>query len=192
MNRRHPVTYSLGVSLDGYIYDATGDFDWADPDDELFRFSIDEVRRLSAHLMGRRLYEAMLYWEREEPDPSWTAAERTFAELWTRLPKIVFSRTLTSVEGRNSRLARGTVTEEIARLRSSPGQGGIGIGGADLAQTAIDEDLVDEYRIRFFPMLVGGGARYFADRDARSRLELAETRTFPSGVLHVSYRRVRD
>lgn len=192
MTRRHPVTYSLGVSLDGYIYDASGDFEWADPDDELFRFATDEVRGLKAHLLGRRLYEAMLYWERDEPDSAWTEDERTFADLWGRLPKVVFSRSLASVTGRNTRLAEGTLAEEIERLQRESGEGTIGIGGADLAQTAIDADLLDEYRIRFFPMLVGGGARYFADRGARSKLELVETRTFPSGVLHVTYRRVRD
>src|SRR6185369_9593753 len=87
------VTYSMTTSLDGYIVGPDGKFDWADPDEELFRFATDEVRGLAVHLLGRRLYESMLYWE--TVDPSWRDLERDFAALWTALPKVVFSRTLT-------------------------------------------------------------------------------------------------
>ncbi len=125
------VTYSIGVSLDGYIVGPDGGFDWTVPDGEVFRSFIDELREVSVHLMGRRLYETMLYWE-DDHNPSLDDAEREWAALWNPLPKVVFSRTLSAVEG-NARLATGGLAEEIERLRAEPGDGDIAIGGATLA-----------------------------------------------------------
>lgn len=180
------VTYSLTMSLDGYVMDAEGSFDWSAPDLEVFRFATEEVRQLGVHLMGRRLYETMLYWEDVDRSTQ-TEDENTFADLWNPLPKVVFSTTLTEVR-RNARLASASLAEEIARLRAEPGVGNIGIGGADLATQAADLDLIDEYHVRISPVLVGGGTPFFAHHGRRSDLELLGMRQFGSGTVYLGYR----
>jgi dihydrofolate reductase len=181
------VTYSMGVSLDGYIMGPDGTFDWGAPDEEVFRFSIDEIRGVGVHLMGRRLYETMLYWETAEQDQSLDDAELEWIALWNPLPKVVFSTTLSEVQG-NARLAEGGLAEEIERLRAEPDDGDIAIGGAALAHQAAALDLIDEYRARVFPVLVGGGTPFFAQHGRRVDLELVEARTFKSGVGFFHYR----
>jgi len=181
------VTYSLGMSADGYIVGPDGTFDWAAPDDEVFRFTTDEVRALGVHFLGRHLYEAMLYWEPSEHRPPLDAAELEFADLWTALPKVVFSTTLTEVQG-NARLASEGLAEEIERWRAKPGEGNIGIGGASLAAAAAELGLIDEYRVRIYPVVVGGGIPYFPQGLPRLDLELLENRSFPSGVVFSHYR----
>ncbi len=141
------VTCSMGVSLDGYIVGPDGGFAWSAPDEEVFRFATDEVRQVGVHLLGRRLYETMLYWETADQGPSLNDLEREFAALWVSLPKVVFSKTLSAVEGSN-RLATGTLAEEVDRWRAEPGQGDIAIGGATLAAEAAELGLVAEYGLR--------------------------------------------
>ncbi|HEX6342529.1 dihydrofolate reductase family protein [Umezawaea sp.] len=184
------VTYSLALSLDGFVIGPDGGIDWAVPDEEVFRFATDEVRALGVHLMGRRLYETMLYWEDTDREPAFDAAELEFAELWNALPKVVFSRTLSEVRG-NARLATGSLAEEVERLRAEPGEGPIGIGGPTLASQAEELGLIDEYRARVHPVLIGGGTPYFAPHGRKVDLELVETRTFASGVVHLRHRVVR-
>ena len=184
------VTYSMGASLDGYIVGPDGGFDWPGFDEEVFRSHIDEIRGVGVHLMGRRLYETMLYWETADQDPSLGAAELEWAALWKPLPKVVFSTTLSAVQG-NARLASGGLADEIERLRAEPGEGEIAIGGATLAAEAAALDLIDEYRPRVYPVLVGGGIPFFPQRERRVDLELVETRTFSSGVVYLRYRVVR-
>ena len=184
------VTYAMGMSLDGYIVGPDGGFDWAPPDADVFRFWIDEIRDVGVHLMGRRLYETMLYWETAEQEQSLDAAELEWTALWKPLPKVVFSRTLTAVKG-NARLASGGLADEIERLRAEPAAGEIAIGGATLAAEAAELDLIDEYRAMVFPVLVGGGIPFFARGERRVDLELIETRTFSSKVVYVRYRVVR-
>src|SRR2546423_11932397 len=115
------VTYSMGVSLDGYIAGPDGAFDWTAPDEEVFRFWMDEIRRVDVHVLGRRRYETMLYWETVDQE-SLDDAELEWAALWNPLQKVVFSTTLSAVQ-RNARLASGGVAEEIERLRAEPGEG---------------------------------------------------------------------
>lgn len=184
------VTYSMGVSLDGYIVGPDGGFGWTAPDDEVFRFVTDEIQQVGVHLLGRRLYETMLYWETADEDPALDGSMREWAVIWQRLPKVVFSRTLETVQG-NARLASGGVSEEVARLRAEPGERDIAIGGADLAGQAADADLIDEYRMRVYPVLVGGGTPYFPRNERRADLELVESRTFRSQVLFLRYRVTR-
>ena len=184
------VTYSMGVSLDGYIVGPDGGFAWTAPDKEVFRFWIDEIRGVGVHLLGRRLYETMLYWETAGQDRSLDDAEHEWAALWNPLPKVVFSKTLTTVEG-NARLASGSLAEEIDRLRDEPGETEIAIGGATLAAEAAALDLIDEYRVVIYPVLVGGGISYFPQAERRVDLELVETRTFNSRVVYLRYRVVR-
>lgn len=185
------VTYSMAVSLDGYIVGPDGGFDWATPEEEVFRFATDEVRAAGFHLMGRRLYETMLYWETADQDPSQDAAEQQFTALWKALPKVVFSTTLREVQGSNTRLATGGLAEEIERLRAEPGEGSIALGGATLAAEVASLGLIDEYRLRVYPVLVGGGIPFFPQRGRRDDLELLDARTFASKVVHLRYRVVR-
>jgi dihydrofolate reductase len=184
------VTYSMGVSLDGYIVGPDGEITGPPPDEETWRLVMDEIRGVSVHLMGRRLYETMLYWETADPDASFDDAEREWAAVWNPLPKVVFSTTLTAVQG-NARLASGGLAEEIERLRAEPGEGDIAIGGATLAAEAAALDLIDEYRIRVYPMLVGGGISYFPQAGRAANLELVETRGFSAGMVYSRYRVVR-
>ncbi len=185
------VTYSMGVSLDGYIVGPDGHFDWTVPDEEVFRFWIDEIRGVGVHLLGRRLYETMLYWETADQDPSLGDAELEWAALWKPLPKVVFSTTLSAVQG-HARLASGGPAEEIERLRAEPGEGDIAIGGATLAAEVAASGLIDEYRAMVHPVLVGGGIPFFPRRERRVDLELVETRTFSSRVVYLRYRVARQ
>ncbi|MET8636688.1 dihydrofolate reductase family protein [Streptomyces sp. NPDC004074] len=184
------VTYSMNVSLDGYIVGPDGDFNWTEPDEEVFRSWIDEIREVGIHLLGRRLYETMLYWETADQDPALDDSRLEWAAIWKRLPKVVFSTTLSAVQG-NARLASGGLAKEIKRLRNEPGQGDIAIGGATLAAEAAESGLIDEYRARVYPVLVGGGIPFFPRRERRVDLELVETRTFKTGVVYVRYRVAR-
>ncbi len=184
------VTYSMGVSLDGYIAGPDGDFDWTPPDEEVFRSHIDEIREVGVYLLGRRLYETMLYWETADQDPSLGDSRLEWAALWKPLPKVVFSTTLSAVQG-HARLASGGLAEEIERLRSEPGEGDIAIGGATLAAEAAALGLIDEYRAMVHPVLVGGGIPFFPQRERRVDLELVETRTFSSTVVYLRYRVAR-
>ena len=184
------VTYSMNISLDGYIVGPDGGFDWATPDEDVFRFAIDEIQDVGVHLMGRRLYETMLYWEDPEQSASFDEAELEWAALWNPLPKVVFSSTLSEVQG-NARLASGGLAEEIERLRAEPGEGDIAIGGATIAAEAAALGLIDEYRARVHPVLVGGGIPFFPQREAQVDLELVETRIFKSKVVYLRYRVAR-
>ena len=184
------VTYSMGASLDGYIVGPDGRFDWTAPDDEVFRFAIDQIQEVGVHLMGRRLYETMLYWETADQDPSPDEPMREWTAIWKALPKVVFSTTLSSVQG-NARLVSGGLAEEIQRLRAEPAEGDIAIGGATLAAEAAGLGLIDEYRPKVYPVLVGGGIPFFPLHERRVDLELVETRTFKSGVVYIRYRVVR-
>jgi dihydrofolate reductase len=181
------VIYSIGVSLDGFIAGPGGEIDWAAPDEELHRFHNEQTRELGAHLCGRRLYEEMVFWETADRNPSAAEHEVEFARIWQALPKIVFSTTLTEVEG-NARLATEGVREEVAKLRQQPG-GDLAVGGAGLAAGFTRLGLIDEYRLFVSPVVLGGGTPYFPLLEERIALDLVETRTFGSRVVYLRYRR---
>jgi dihydrofolate reductase len=181
------VIYSIGVSLDGYIADPHGEIDWTAPDEELHRFHNEQTAELGAHFCGRRLYETMVYWETADQNPSASDYELEFARIWQALPKIVFSTTLTAVEGK-TRLATAGVAEEVAKLKQEPGKD-LGVGGAGLAAGFTKLGLIDEYRLFVSPVALGGGTPYFPPLDERIALELVETRTFGSKVVYLRYRR---
>lgn len=182
------VIYSMSVSLDGFIAGPGGELDWSGPDDELHRFHNDRVRGQSAQLLGRRLYETMLYWDEDaERDPAATETMLDFARIWQPLPKIVFSRTLAEVQGAHTRLAQGTPAEELERLKAEPGEGGIGVGGAGLAAELIAAGLVDDFQIFVVPIVLGAGTRYFPQLEHRIPLELVERRDFAGGVQYLRY-----
>lgn len=183
------LIYSMGVSVDGFIADREGGFRWSAPDEELFRFHLARVRELGCHLCGRRLYETMLVWE---TDPSLRATEldAAFADVWCALAKVVFSRTLGSVQG-DARLAKGSVAEEIAAALAATDRD-VEIGGAGLAATAFELGLVDELRIFRYPIVVGGGTPFLPPVSEQVPLELIETRTFGSRVIYERYRRSHE
>jgi dihydrofolate reductase len=182
------LIYSMGVSVDGFIADREGAFGWSAPSEELFRFHTAEVGKLGGCLLGRRLYETMLVWE---TDPSLREDElgAAFADVWCALPKVVFSRTLDSVQG-NARLAEGSVAEEAAAALEAT-EKDVEIGGAGLAAQAIELGLVDELRMFRYPVVVGGGTPYLPPVTEDIRLDLIESRTFNSRVIYERYRRVR-
>ncbi|KFG03212.1 MULTISPECIES: dihydrofolate reductase family protein [Streptomyces] len=184
------VTYSMNVSLDGYIVGPDGSFDWSAPDPEVFRFWIEQIRGVDVHLLGRRLYETMLYWETAEQEGELDDPEREWVSLWNPLPKVVFSTTLSKVRG-TARLASGSPAEEIERLRAEPGEGEIAIGGATLAAQAAEAGLIDEYQVMLYPVLVGGGIPFFSRDERRVNLDLVETRTFGSRFVFLRYRVTR-
>jgi dihydrofolate reductase len=184
------VIYSMAVSLDGYIAGPDGQFDWSAPDEEVSRFATEETRQVGVMLLGRKLYETMLYWETADQHPSLDDSDLEFIAIWKPLPKVVFSTTLAAVQG-NARLAADGLAEEIERLRAEPGEGDIAIGGATLAAEAAALGLIDEYRARIYPVLVGGGIPFFPQHERRVDLELVETRTFNSRVVDLRYRVTR-
>ena len=180
------LIYSMTVSLDGYIAAPDGALDWSAPDDELFRVHTDRVKETGVQLCGRRLYETMLYWETAEESPL-APDQAEFAQLWKALPKVVFSTTLESVVG-NARLATEGVAEEVSRLKEQPG-GDIGVGGAGLAAACMALDLIDEWQLFVCPVALGGGTPFLPARSERTKLELIDTQTFGSRVVHLRYRR---
>ena len=181
------LIYSMGVSVDGFTADRAGDFQWSVPTDEQFTVHLEEVRSLGVHLCGRKLYETMLVWE---TDPSMRDDElqSAFADAWTALPKVVFSRTLTHVQG-NARLATGSVADEVAAALASTDKN-VAIGGPGLAAEAVQLGLVDEFWIFRNPVIVGGGTPYLPAVTADVRLDLLETRTFANRVVHERYARI--
>jgi len=180
------LIYSMSVSLDGHIAGPDGAIDWAAPDEELMRFHIEQTRELTGHLTGRGLYTDMLPWETAEQTRT-GPLELEFARVWTAVQKVVFSTTLTTVAG-NARLARVDVADEVAELKNRPGAGLVSVGGAGLAASLAEKDLIDEYRLFVNPVVLGGGTPFFPPLPRRLELELIETRTF-SQVVYLRYRR---
>jgi dihydrofolate reductase len=182
------LIYSMVTSLDGFIAGPDGGFDWSAPDEELHRFHNDQARQVSLQLYGRRLYETMLFWETAHERPGVDPVELEFQEIWKATPKVVFSRTLTAVEGSQTRLASGDdAGDEIARLKAQAGDGQVAIGGAGLAATALQRGLVDELHLILAPVVVGGGTPFFPPLERLIRFELAATRTFGGGVQYLRY-----
>jgi dihydrofolate reductase len=183
------LMFSMSVTVDGFISDREGEFGWSAPSDELFGFHLADVGELGGYLCGRRLYENMLAWE---TDPSLRADEAgaAFADVWCAIPKVVFSRTLNSVQG-NARLAERSVAEEVAAALAATGKD-VSIGGAGLAAQAFELGLIDELRMFRYPIVIGGGTPFLPPVTEDVALELVETSTFGSRVIYERYRRARD
>jgi dihydrofolate reductase len=184
------VIFSMGVSLDGYIAAPDGS-DWGTPDAELHRFHNQQTSELSLHLLGRRLYEVMAYWETAEersptPVSELDVAQLEFARIWKQLPKLVFSKSLEAVEG-NTRLSRDDPAPTVRALKQEDG-GAIAVGGAELAAALTAHRLIDEYHLFVYPVALGGGRPFFGGH-TRVDLELLETRTFGNRVVYLRYRR---
>ncbi len=180
------LIYSAIASLDEYVEDEQGKFDWAAPGDELHAFVNDLERPVSTYLYGRRMYETMVFWETVATGADQSAVIRDFAQLWRRAQKIVYSRTLQAVSSARTRIEREFDPDAIRQVKEGSAQD-ITIGGAELAGQAMAHGLVDECHLFLGPILVGGGKRAFPD-GIRTRLELLDERRFRSGVVYLRYR----
>jgi dihydrofolate reductase len=179
------LIYSVIASLDGYVEDEQGKFDWAAPDDELFTLVNDLERPIGTYLYGRRMYETMVFWETVNTGGAQTAVMRDFAEIWRAAEKIVYSRTLQTPSTARTRIEHDFDPGAITRLKESAARD-ITVGGAALAGQAIAAGLVDECHLFLTPIVVGGGKRALPDK-VRAQLELFAERRLQSGVVHLHY-----
>jgi dihydrofolate reductase len=180
------LIYAALASLDGYVEDEQGRFDWAAPDDEVHAFVNDLERPIGTYLYGRGMYETMVYWETASTSVDEPGVGRDYAEIWRSAEKVVYSRTLDKPSSTRTRIEREFVPAEIRQLKESSTRD-IAIGGAALAGEAIAAGVVDECRLFLFPVLVGGGKRALPD-DVRAQLELLAEHRFRSGVVQLHYR----
>jgi dihydrofolate reductase len=179
------LIYSAISSLDGYIADENGKFDWGQPDEEVHEFINELLRPIGTHLYGRRLYEVLAAWETlNTPDqPSYI---QEFAEIWQAADKIVYSRTLTSPSTARTRIESEFDAEDVRGLKESA-ETDLLVGGPNLAAHAFEAGLVDECHLFMAPMIVGGGKRFLPDK-LRQKLELDDERRFSNGMVHLRYR----
>lgn len=180
------LSYTAITSLDGYIEDEEGRFDWSAPDAEVHAFVNDLERSIGTHLYGRRLYETMAIWQDVGDGPDVHAVEADYAEVWRGLDKVVYSRTLDTVSTPRTRLERAFDPEAVRTLKATADRD-IGIGGPDLAQHAFRAGLVDDVHLFVNPVIVGGG-KPALPRDLRIDLELVGERRFGNGVVHLHHR----
>jgi dihydrofolate reductase len=182
------LIYMAITSLDGYVADEAGKFDWAAPDEELHSFVNDLLRGAGTHLYGRRMYDVLIYWETAHTVANQPPVALDFARIWRAADKIVYSHTLTSPSSARTRIERSFDPAAVRRMKETSGAD-ITIGGPELASQAIKADLVDECHLFLLPILVGAGKRALPDK-ARVKLELLEERRFASGVVHLHYHMV--
>jgi dihydrofolate reductase len=180
------LIYSAISSLDGYVEDEAGNFDWAAPDEEVHAFVNDLERQVGTYLYGRRMYETMVYWETAHTVADQTPVMLDFAEIWQAADKIVYSKTLETVSSARTRLERDFDPEAVRRMKATAGRD-ISVGGPDLAAQAIEAGLVDELHLFVVPIAVGAGKQSLPE-NVRLELELLEERRFGSGVVHLHYR----
>ena len=179
------LIYSAIASLDGYVEDEQGKFDWAEPDEEVLAFVNDLERPIGTYLYGRRMYETMVYWENVTSGRDQATPSGDFGEIWRAAEKVVFSRKLHAVSSQRTRIEREFDPAAIRRLKESAASD-ITIGGAELAGLAIAEGLVDECQLFLGPVLVGGGKRALPN-GFHAELELLDERRFSSGVVYLHY-----
>ncbi len=179
------LLYAAIASLDGYVEDDQGRFEWAAPDEEVHSFVNDLERPVGTHLLGRRMYETMLYWETAPVDETVPPCVRDFGEIWRRAEKVVFSRTLDTAPSARTRIERTFDPEEVRRLKTVDSRD-LTVGGAELAGQAIAAGLIDEFQVLVVPVVVGGGKAWLP-RGPRLDLELLESRTFSGGVVFLRY-----
>jgi dihydrofolate reductase len=180
------IYYAIS-SLDGYIEDADGKFDWAEPDEEVHAFVNDLVRPVGTYLLGRRMYETMVFWERPPDLASQPPVVQDFAEIWQRAEKIVYSNTLQTASSAKTRIEREFDPEAVRQLKARVARD-LTIGGPELAAQAIEAGLVDEYHLLLVPVVVGGGKRSLPDGNVRLKLELRDERRFGNGTMYLHYR----
>ena len=180
------VVYGMMVTIDGFIEGPNHQLDWPIIDDELHEYVNEQQRSKDTYVLGRRLYEMMeAFWPTADQDPSAPPYIVEFARIWRDTPKVVFSKTLDQV-GPNARLVRDDVVDEVARLKQQPGKD-IDVGGASIAASLMQQDLIDEYRLFIHPVVLGGGTPMFPALSDQRLLRLIDMRTFRSGVVFLRY-----
>ena len=180
------LIYSTIASLDGYVADETGNFDWAAPDDEVHAFLNDLTRPVGTFLLGRKMYEVLLPWETPETFADQSEVIRDFAGIWRAADKVVYSRTLEAPASARTRIERDFNPDAVRQMKASAGAD-LSIGGPELAAEAITAGLIDEWQLYLTPVVVGGGTRALPD-GVRVDLELLEERRFAGGVVLLRYR----
>ena len=180
------IYYAIS-SLDGYIEDAEGKFDWAEPDEEVHAFVNDLVRPTGTFLLGRRMYETLVFWERPPDLAAEPPVVQDFAQIWQGAEKIVYSRTLEQAASARTRIERAFDPEAVRQLKATADRD-LTVGGPELATQAIEAGLVDEYHLFLVPVIVGGGKHSLPERNVRVKLELQDERRFRNGTMHLSYR----
>jgi dihydrofolate reductase len=180
------LIYSAITSLDGYVADETGNFDWAAPSDEVHAFVNDLERSIGTYLYGRRMYEVMVAWETMPDLAGQPAVIRDYAAIWRSADKIVYSRTLHAASSARTRIEGDFDPETVGKMKSEATRD-ISVGGPHLAASAIEAGLVDEYHLFLHPIVVGGGIQALPDH-VRVKLELLDERRFAGGVVHLHYR----
>jgi dihydrofolate reductase len=180
------LVYSAITSLDGYTADENGDIDWSAPDPEVHTFINDLERGIGTYLYGRRMYEAMVYWETFDAAEDQPASVRDFAGIWRAASKVVYSRTLGPVSSASTRIERAFDPAAVQRMKEAAGHD-LSVGGPDLASQAMAAGLVDEVHLFFTPVTVGGGTPVLPAH-FRSDLELVDVDRFGGGVIHLQYR----
>jgi dihydrofolate reductase len=179
------LIYSAIASLDGYVEDADGNFDWAAPDEEVHAFVNDLERPIGTYLYGRRMYETMVVWDDADAFAGEPPVAQEFSAIWRAADKVVYSRTLESASSARTRIERELEPEAVRQMKASA-ERDITVGGAELAGQALKAGLVDEIQLFLTPVVVGGGKRALPD-GARVALELLEERRFANGVVYVRY-----
>jgi dihydrofolate reductase len=185
------LIYSAIASLDGYVEDAQGKFDWAAPDEEVHAFVNDLERSVGTYLYGRRMYETMMFWESPLDPAAQPSFARDFAAIWQAADKIVYSKTLPAPSTAKTRVAREFDPAAVRRLKATADRN-FSVGGAELAAQAIAAGLVDEYQLFLVPVIVGGGKRSLPDSGVRTDLELLDERRFRNGAVYLHYRSGRS
>jgi dihydrofolate reductase len=180
------LVYSAITSLDGYVADAAGNFDWAAPDDEVHRFVNELERPVGTYLYGRRMYDVMRFWESAADDPGLPPPMREYADVWRSADKVVYSRTLTDAATSRTRIEREFDADSVRRLKAST-ERPLSVGGPGLAAHALAAGLVDECHLFLTPVLVGGGTPALP-QGVRLGLRLLDEHRFGSGVVHLHYR----
>ncbi|PYI67924.1 deaminase [Arthrobacter livingstonensis] len=180
------LIYTANTSLDGYVNDADGNFDFTVPSDEVHGFINDLERGHGTYLYGRRLYETMKVWEAMQQRTDLSPVARDYADFWCRAQKVVYSRTLKAAETARTRIEPSFDPEAVRRLKAGASTD-LSLGGAELAGQAFAAGLVDQVHLFLAPVIIGGGTRALPDA-VRTRLELLDERTFGSGVVHLHYR----
>jgi dihydrofolate reductase len=180
------LIYAAIASLDGYVEDEGGRFDWAMPDEEVHAFVNELERPIGTYLYGRRMYETMVYWETAGTEADEPAVFGDYAEIWRAAEKIVYSRTLQTPSSARTRIEREFEPNAVRQLKLSS-RADIAVGGAELAGQAIGAGLVDECHLFLCPIAVGGGKRALPDK-VRAQLELLDERRFKNGIVHIHYR----
>jgi dihydrofolate reductase len=183
------LIYSAITSLDGYVADEQGKFDWSAPDEEVHSFVNDLERTIGTYLYGRRMYEVMAAWETMGGDAGQAPFINDYAEIWRAADKVVYSRTLERVSSARTRIERDFDPEAVRRLKAEAPRD-LSVGGPRLAAEAIKAGLIDECQLFVTPIIVGGGKRALPD-DVRVELELLDERQFDNGVVYVRYRALR-